>query len=478
MRISPSSSVTRMRARRSRSEACSQPSNLVYTTNEVSPESWGLISSSIPKSVSRSPYSVQLSASTRAVHSTTPAHSLATEHRPVAVGLGKPGGGGASLLFAGYLVQGELVGGTVGVGRSRGDDLGYGAYRVAGAQVHHPDALGPASLTGDRVGVHPDGGPEVGDDHELVQPRADDPHAGELAALPVGLHGDHALPAASLRPVLGEGRALAEAALGEQEQVGRVVGDHVHRQDHVVPGERDALDPAGGTAHGPRLGLLEADALAVAAYDHDLVALGGVADGDQLVVVGEVDGDDPVALQGRVVLEEPGLLDDAVAGREQQVLGLVELLGRQHGGDVLALRERQQVGDVTPLGRPAHPRKLVDLEAIHLALVGKEEHVVVGGRDKEVVDVVALFQLHPGDAHPAAALLAERVDGDALQVAAVGDGDDHLLLGDEVLYLEVGALVHRDLGPPLVGVGCPDLEELLFDDLVDLGLVGQDALEV
>src|ERR687890_333166 len=286
MRISPCSSVTRMRARRSRSEACSQPSNLVYTTNEVSPESWGLISSSIPKSVSLSPYSVQLSASTRAVHSTTPSHSLATEHRPVAVGLGKPGGGGAHLLFAGDLIQGELVRGAVGVGRARGDDLGYGAHRVAGAQVHHPDALGPAALTGDRVGVHPDGGPEVGDDHELVQTRADDPHAGELAALPVGLHGDHALPAASLRPVLGEGRALAEAALGQQEQVGRVVGDHVHRKYHVVPGERDALDPTGGAAHGPRLGLLEADALAVAADDHDLVALGGVADGDQLVVVG------------------------------------------------------------------------------------------------------------------------------------------------------------------------------------------------
>src|SRR5918998_745671 len=478
MRISPSSSVTRMRARRSLSEACSQPSNLVYTTNEVSPESWGLSSSSIPKSVSLSPYSVQLSARTRAVHSTTPSHSLATEHRPVAVGLGKARGRRARLHFAGDVIQGELVRGAVCVGRARGDDLGYGAHRVACAQVHHPDALGPAALAGDRVGVHADGGPEVGDDHELVQPRTDDPHAGQLAALPVGLHGDNALAAAALRPVLGDGRALAEAALGEQEQIGRVVGDNVHRQDHVAFGERDALDTAGSAAHGARFGLLEADALAVAAYDHDLVALGGVADGDQLVVVGKVDGDDPVALQGRVVLQELRLLDDAVPGREQEVLRLLELLGRQHGGDVLALRERQQVGDVTPLGRPSHPRELVDLEAIHLALVGKEEHVVVGGRDKEVVDVVALFQLHPGDAHPAAALLAERVDGDALQVAAVGDGDDHLLLGDEVLDLEVHALFGRYGRPALVGEGRPDLLELLLDDAVHLRLVGQDAFEV
>ena len=67
------------------------------------------------------------------------------------------------------------------------------------------------------------------------------------------------------------------------------------------------------------------------------------------------------------------------------------------------------------LGGAAHARELVDLESVHLALVGEEEHVVVRRRDKEVVDVVALFELHPGDAHPATALLAERVDGTLLR---------------------------------------------------------------
>src|SRR5215213_2287018 len=223
MRISPSSSVTRMRARRSLSEACSQPSNLVYTTNEVSPEPLGRISSSIPKSVSRSSYSVQLSARTRAVHSTTPSHSLGTGHRPVPVGFREPRGRRARLLRAGELVQRQLVRGAVRVGGARGDHLGYGAHRVAGAEVHHPDALRGAALPGDRVRVYADGRPEVGDDHELVQPWTDDPHAGELAAVPVCLHRYNALPAAALRPVLGEGRALAEAALGEQEDIGRVV---------------------------------------------------------------------------------------------------------------------------------------------------------------------------------------------------------------------------------------------------------------
>src|SRR5918997_394974 len=138
MRTSPSSSVTRMLARLSLSEACSQPSNLVYTTNEVSPASFGLISSSTPKSVSLSSYSVQLSARTRAVHSTTPWHSLCTWDRPVAAGLGKVCGGGAGLTVPGDLIQRELVCCAFGIRGSGGDDLGYGAYRVAAPEVHHP----------------------------------------------------------------------------------------------------------------------------------------------------------------------------------------------------------------------------------------------------------------------------------------------------------------------------------------------------
>src|SRR5215204_3572855 len=157
-----------MRALRSLSEACSQPSNLVYTTNEVSPEPFGRISSSIPKSVSLSSYSVQLSARTRAVHSTTPSHSLLTGHRPVPARLGKPCGGGSGLPIPGDLIQREFVRGAVGVGGAGGDDLGYGAYRVAAPKVHHPDALRRAALPRDRVSVHAYGRPEVGDDHELV----------------------------------------------------------------------------------------------------------------------------------------------------------------------------------------------------------------------------------------------------------------------------------------------------------------------
>src|SRR5918994_961482 len=223
MRTSPSSSVTRMRARRSLSEACSQPSNLVYTTKDVPLAPLGRISSSTPKSVSLSSYSVQLSARTRAVHATTPSHSLCTWHRPVPLRFGKPCCRGTCLTLPGDLIQCQLVRGAVRVGGAGGDDFGYGAHRVAAPQVHHPDSLRRAALSRDRVGIYADGRPEVGDDHELVESGTDDPHAGQFAAFSVGLHSDNALAATSLGPVLREGCALSESTLGEYEKVSSVV---------------------------------------------------------------------------------------------------------------------------------------------------------------------------------------------------------------------------------------------------------------
>src|SRR5918997_2668698 len=447
-------------------------------TKEVSPLSAGRISSRTPKSVRRPSSSEQPSARTSAVHSTTPSQSLCTLSPSAPVRLRQAGCGLVYGLFARDLLQRELVCRPVGVGRPRGRHLGQRAHRVAGTQVHYPNSLRGTPLLRDRVSVDADRRPVVRDYYQLVQPRPDHPHALELAALAVGLERYDALAAAALGAELREGRALAEALLRDHEQVGRVVVDDVHAEYHVALAKREPLDARGRPAHGPRVALGEADALAVAAHHDDVGAVRDLAHGDQLVVVGEVDRDDPVRLERRVVLQEVRLLDDAVAGGEEQVLGLVELLGGDDGLDPLPLREREQVGDVPPLGRPPHPRELVHLEPVHLAPVGEEEHVVVRRRDEEVVDVVALFELHPGDADPAASLLAERVDGDALQVAAVRDGDDHLLFGYEVLYLEVDALLGRDRRPAIVRVGPPDLAELLLDDPVDLGLVGQDALQV
>ena len=89
------------------------------------------------------------------------------------------------------------------------------------------------------------------------------------------------------------------------------------------------------------------------------------------------------------------------------------------------------------------------------------------GGDEEVLDVVALFEVHPHDPDAAPVLGAIGRDRQALDVAGGSDGDDHLLDGDHVLDVDL-VLGGEDLGAAVVAVHLLDLEQFLLDDLVDL----------
>ena len=99
--------------------------------------------------------------------------------------------------------------------------------------------------------------------------------------------------------------------------------------------------------------------------------------------------------------------------------------------------------------------------------------------DEEVLDVVVVLHVHPHHADAAAALLAVRGDRQALDVARARDRDDHVLLGDQVLELEL-LLGGDDLGAAVVvaAVGLLELEQLLPDQRVDLRLVGEQRAQL
>ncbi len=101
----------------------------------------------------------------------------------------------------------------------------------------------------------------------------------------------------------------------------------------------------------------------------------------------------------------------------------------------------------------------------------------MGGGDEDAADEVLVPRLHPHPT-PAAPLLGPVArDRCALDVAGMGDGDGHVLLGDQVLHRD---LVHRvhDLRPAGVPVLFADLLELLAHDGVHAPGGGQDVLEV
>ena len=75
----------------------------------------------------------------------------------------------------------------------------------------------------------------------------------------------------------------------------------------------------------------------------------------------------PSAFSGVLYSRELRLLDDAVLGRAEQVLGLVEVARLDHGAHLLALAERQQVDDRAALRLARAERQLVHLEPVDLA---------------------------------------------------------------------------------------------------------------
>ena len=88
----------------------------------------------------------------------------------------------------------------------------------------------------------------------------------------------------------------------------------------------------------------------------------------------------------------------------------------------------------------------------------------MGVGDEERGDEVLILGRHAAHALAAAALGPVLGERRALDVAALGDGDDHVLALDQVLVVEVGVPVD-DLGASRNGEEIPDLAEFVRDDL-------------
>ena len=108
-----------------------------------------------------------------------------------------------------------------------------------------------------------------------------------------------------------------------------------------------------------------------------------------------------------------------------------------------------------PRAFDADLRDRVHLQPVHAAAVGEDEHVGVRRGDEEMLDDVLFLRLHADAAFAAAALRAIHRQRRALDVAAARDGDDHVLVGDEVLDRDL-VRVGDDLGAARVAVGFLD----------------------
>ena len=102
----------------------------------------------------------------------------------------------------------------------------------------------------------------------------------------------------------------------------------------------------------------------------------------------------------------------------------------------------------------------------------------MGVGHQQVADGVLFDGARADDALAAARLAAVRDERLALDVAATADGDDHVLVGDEVVVAELLVGAALDARAAVLAVLDVQLAQLVADDLEHALGVGQDVLEL
>jgi len=336
--------------------------------------------------------------------------------------------------------------------------------------------------------------------------------------------------AAVLGPIGIDRGPLPVTVLGDQKDL-RAVGSRVHGHDLVAFPQSDSTDTPADPAHDPHPGLGEADGHPVPGDQDQLLTssrrcLGpcrlvpiplkveilrlaglptfeelvrlrvqhlGVGIGlcifaddrlagredhaDQFVALLEDQGIEAAGSQVRVGLQGRPL-DHALAGGGHDIAAFLRVPARNHGGDLLALGQAQKVDHGGPSGAPAELGDLVDLQLEDPSLVREEEQRPVGAGHEEVLQEVLLLEVRPRDAPSPAPLNPVGVEGHALDVAGMRKGDHHLLVGDQVLDVEVPSHEGLDLRPAVIAETSLDVQQLGADHAVQLLPAGQQALEV
>ena len=112
--------------------------------------------------------------------------------------------------------------------------------------------------------------------------------------------------------------------------------------------------------------------------------------------------------------------------------------------------------------------QLVDFATVDAPLICKEEDMVQRARKEEVNDLVFLPRTHAFDTATAAALFAEGLSRHALDVGAGAIRDEHILLRNQVFFIEVAIRARQNLRAPLIAKFFFQAKNVFTDDVTYL----------
>ena len=183
-----------------------------------------------------------------------------------------------------------------------------------------------------------------------------------------------------------------------------------------------------------------------------------------------------------LILVETCLLDDTLLGGKYHIVGLqelfvVEVLDAQNCIDGIIRLNVEHILDGATLGVLVALGNLVTLLPVATALLGEEQQRVVHGGGIDILGKVVVTMTGSLGTYASTALLVELVQMGTLDVTHVRNGNNHWIVGIEVLGIKL-VIEGNNLGTTLVAILLLHLLQLVLHHLLaTLGVI-QDFLQV
>ena len=259
-------------------------------------------------------------------------------------------------------------------------------------------------------------------------------------------------------------------------QDGGVLHHRHHAHHNIVLFQIQRTHAPGSTAQNTGIGFIEADGHTLTGCHNELILTAGEPYPGQTVALVQGNGDQ-AHLAHIAVSRQLSTLDHALFGDHAYKLALVLGTHPDHGSDLLALLQLEEVDNIGTNTGTAALADLIALEPVDTAPVGEEQDIVMGGAEEQFFHEVLVPLAHARNTPSAPALGLVGISRLTLDIPQMGQGDDTVAFGDQIL--DVHFTAHSlYLGTAGISVLLTDSVHLTLDNGLELLLIAENALQL
>ena len=177
------------------------------------------------------------------------------------------------------------------------------------------------------------------------------------------------------------------------------------------------------------------------------------------------------------ILGKCGTLDDALFGNHGKETVFFKGFHTDHGRDFFLVGDFNEVYQICPLGGPGGFRNLIGLSHKDLAGVGKEHKIRMAVDHRHFLHKVLFLGGHAENSLAALVLSRIGIGRQTLDISGVRERN-HTIMPFNKIFQQNIVLRRHDLGAATIGIFAPDLQHLVFDDLLDAADIRKNGAQI